>query len=82
MTAVSEPFATCPDCDMTMIAQSSHPACTTDWVQSNSTQGYLIWYCEMCGYWGVRYQWDAGTGADDRWHKFGLVDPATIKRHY
>lgn len=60
-----------------------HPANSIDWSGGGEYQGYVVYRCDDCGsYWGCRHQHDPGTGADDRWHEFGVVDPATIKRHY
>jgi len=54
----------------------------TDWDNPGSSQGYQVYKCRVCGdYWGVRYQYDAGTGHDDRSHRFG-PDRAAVKRHY
>jgi hypothetical protein len=60
-----------------------HPANSIDWSDGGSSQSYQVYRCRVCGdYWGVRFQYDAGTGHDDRWHRFGDVNPTTIKRHY
>lgn len=58
-----------------------HPANSVDW-NGYSSQGYQVYRCTECGdYWGCRYQYDPGTGADDRWHRFG-PDINLVKRHY
>lgn len=60
-----------------------HEANTTDWRDGGSSQGYMVYVCSVCGdYWGCRHQYDPGTGSDDRWHRFGAVDPKSIARHY
>lgn len=47
-----------------------------------SSQGYQVYVCEVCGeYWGCRYQWDPGSGSDDRWKSFGK-NPGDVRRHY
>jgi hypothetical protein len=57
-----------------------HPENSKD--NSEDTQGYQIYKCRMCGeYHGCRYQYDRGSGSDNRWMMLGK-DPATIKRHY
>jgi len=49
---------------------------------SPSSQGYQVYVCEVCGeYWGCRYQWDPGSGSDDRWKAFGK-NPGDVRRHY
>ncbi len=54
---------------------------TVDWSNPGSVQGYKVMRCPTCGdYWGIRYQWDAGTGHDDRVCRFGPGVPT--KRHY
>jgi len=61
-----------------------HPANETDCKDSHSYsgQGYQVYRCKICGdYWGCRWQYDEGTGEDDRWQNFGL-DPSNVKRHY
>jgi hypothetical protein len=74
----------CSDCavaDLEIV--EDHPANTEDYAESYRTQGYRVFRCRRCGdLWGCRYQFDAGTGHDDRWHRFGNVDPTTIRRHY
>ena len=58
----------------------NHPENQSD--NSADTQGYQVYRCKICGcYWGCRYQYDRGTGSDDRWHNFGKNIDA-IKRHY
>jgi hypothetical protein len=61
----------------------AHSANQTDWDESYSSQSYQVYRCQECeSLWGCRHQYDAGTGHDDRWYRFGPVDPATIERHY
>jgi len=58
------------------------PANSTD-SSGMSSQGYIVYECQVCKcIWGCRYQYDPGTGSDDRWHNFGVIDPTTVKRHY
>ncbi len=72
-----------PECEDHHLERVEHPENREDWDGPHSRQGYRVMRCRACGaYWGVRYQWDAGTGRDDRYHRFGHVDPDTIKRHY
>ena len=50
--------------------------------RSPNSQGYQVYRCEICGeYWGCRYQWDPGSGSDDRWKAFGK-NPGDVRRHY
>lgn len=71
-----------PDCSRLTLERIYHPENGQDWDAPGSTQGYQVWRCKRCRcVWGQRYQWDAGTGMDDRWHNFGQ-DPPEIKRHY
>lgn len=59
----------------------AHAANASDW-SGASNQGYEVRQCGICGdYWGCRYQYDPGTGADDRWHRFGS-NIEDVKRHY
>lgn len=59
-----------------------HLANRTDWEGGGSGQGYVVRRCRVCGdFWGVRWQYDAGTGGDDRWHRFG-PNEADVRRHY
>jgi hypothetical protein len=71
------------ECDRRDLRQVEHPANTTEWDTPYSMQGYQVYICLRCrSYWGCRHQFDEGTGSDDRWHRFGRIDPMTIKRHY
>ncbi len=46
------------------------------------SQGYRVYKCNICGeYWGCRYQWDPGSGSDNRWKAFGK-NPENVRRHY
>lgn len=60
-----------------------HPENTSDAAaKSPNSQGYNVYRCEICGeYWGCRYQWDPGTGSDNRWKAFGK-NPDNVRRHY
>ena len=62
---------------------SNHPENGSDGAaRSPSSQGYQVYRCEICGeYWGCRYQWDPGSGSDDRWKSFGK-NPDDVRRHY
>jgi len=69
-------------CDQGTLKRIEHPANCVDWENADSSQGYVVWQCSECGcYWGERYQFDAGTGSDDRWHNFGK-NIEDVKRHY
>lgn len=69
------------DCDDRTLEKVDHSENRTDWDNPSSSQGYQIYQCAECGdYWGCRYQWDAGTGNDDRWHRFG--SSPIFRRHY
>lgn len=62
----------------------NHPANAVDYNLPGSSQGYQVYICTRPGcatYYGVRYQYDSGTGRDDRVHRFG-TDPSKIRRHY
>lgn len=75
------PSSECDCHEGNLVPVPDHPANSKDWNQSWSTQGYEVFQCENCGdYWGCRYQYDAGTGHDDRWHRFG--QSPNFKRHY
>lgn len=53
-----------------------------DFATPGSSQGYQVYKCKICGeYWGCRYQWDAGSGKDDKWMAFGK-NPNNVRRHY
>lgn len=68
-------------CECEDMEKVDHPANRVDWEIPGSMQGYQVYQCPECGdYWGCRYQWDAGTGSDDRWHRFG--PSSNFKRHY
>jgi len=70
------------DCPESRMERIDHPANSCDWRGPGSSQGYIVFRCKDCGdYWGCRYQYDAGTGSDDKWHRFG-PDITTVKRHY
>lgn len=82
------PTCTCRvrcDCPAnTMKRVESHPLNTVDWDHPGSRQGYAVMRCGRCGkVWGLRFQWDGGTGSDNRYHDYGFVDPmAVTERHY
>lgn len=65
----------------TTLVKVDHPVNAVDW-RNYSSQGYQVYRCKECGdYWGCRYQYDPGTGQDDRWHRFG-PNLSDVKRHY
>ncbi len=44
-----------------------------------SEEGFLIKQCPTCNrVFGIRYQYDEGTGSDDRYHDYGIGDPFKI----
>lgn len=46
---------------------------------SYSREYFMIMRCSVCSdYWGIRYQYDPGTGVDDRYHRYGSESP-TVK---
>jgi hypothetical protein len=70
------------DCCDVRLVRVDHPANTEDYRNSTSRQGYQVFRCIKCGrYHGCRYQWDAGTGSDNRWQAFGFK-PEEVVRHY
>ena len=70
------------DCQMSDLERIEHDENTSDWGDGSSSQGYRVYRCKFCNdYWGCRYQYDAGTGSDDRWHRFG-PNIEDVKRHY
>ena len=71
---------TCNVCE-TVLRELEHPENGTDWSDTMSRQGYQFYKCPQCGaIYGCRYQWDAGTGRDNRWHRFEAGEK--VKRHY
>ena len=57
-----------------------HPENSKD--NPEDSQGYQVYKCRMCGeYHGCRYQYNRGSGSDNRWAMLGK-DPAKVKRHY
>jgi hypothetical protein len=45
-----------------------------------SHEGYQVYKCKKCNtLWGCRYQWNAGTGSDNRWAELDQKNPV---RHY
>lgn len=65
-------------------AVKDHPLNQSDHSSSRSSQGYMVKQCYCGRVWGIRYQWDAGSGNDDRVHCFGKGDPLKVatERHY
>lgn len=62
-----------------------HPCNASDWKSYGSSQGYVVKQCCKCGrVFGIRYQYDAGTGSDDHVKDFGFGDPLVLvtERHY
>lgn len=42
----------------------------TLWDNDISREGFQVYLCPDCQVlWGCRFQWDAGSGNDDRWEK-------------
>jgi hypothetical protein len=72
----------CDDCARRDLQPVEHEKNEKDWSGSSSSQSYQVYQCQVCGdYWGCRHQYDAGTGNDDRWYRFG-PDLTTVRRHY
>jgi hypothetical protein len=72
----------CTDCHENDLERIDHQANSKDWDHGYTRQGYQVYRCKRCGdYWGCRHQYDAGTGHDDRWHRFG-PNFDDVKRHY
>lgn len=70
------------DCGDADIVPVDHPENAVDWSNSQGSQSYQVYKCRVCGdYWGIRHQYDGGTGRDDRPHRFGS-NPDVIVRHY
>jgi hypothetical protein len=70
------------DCQEHELERVQHKANSSDWDHPGSMQGYQVYRCRECrDYWGCRYQYDAGTGGDDHWHRFG-EDLSQVRRHY
>ena len=62
-----------------------HPLNQLDFDDNYSRQGYVVRVCSQCGkVFGIRYQWDAGTGSDNHIKDFGFGDPFELvkERHY
>ncbi len=74
----------CPDSRVRRV--DKHPLNQTDWDNPyTSMQGYVVKQCLDCGrVFGIRYQWDVGTGSDDHVKDFGIGDPLELvtERHY
>lgn len=69
----------CLDIDLQRV---DHEVNTVDWSHRGSGQSYQVYRCKVCkDYWGVRHQYDDGTGHDDRSKRFG-PDITTVERHY
>lgn len=69
------------NCPENRMERVDHPVNRQDSRAPGSSQGYQIFKCIDCGdYWGCRYQYDAGTGSDDKWIRFKNFE--SIKRHY
>lgn len=72
----------CQQQELNHLIPIDHSENYIDYRSSNSFQGYKVYRCNICGeYWGCRYQWDAGSGSDDKWKAFGK-DPDNVRRHY
>lgn len=71
----------CDECAVGDLKPISHKANRVDWNGPGSSQSYQVYRCRRCdSYWGCRRQYDAGTGRDDRWHRFANLDD--VRRHY
>lgn len=78
-TSAKDPDHNCQDDDLNPV---DHEENTVDWSDSSSRQSYHVYQCLVCGvYWGIRHQYDAGTGSDDHKHRFG-PDIGSVIRHY
>src|SRR5687767_12208481 len=43
---------------------------------TGSWERFVIARCPVCNdWWGIRFQHDAGTGMDDRYHRYGPDEP-------
>lgn len=74
-----EPLHDCQERDLERIA---HEANSADWRMPGSSQSYQVFRCKGCkDYWGCRFQYDAGTGSDDHWIRFG-PNIEDVRRHY
>lgn len=74
----------CPcKCSTKSLDRVDSPVNSTDFNHENSRQGYQVYKCRLCGsIWGCRWQWDGGTGDDNDWHNFGVIDPKDVVRHH
>ncbi len=73
----------CPSYEMKTV--EGHPLNHEDWRHEHSSQGYVVRQCRRCKrVFGIRHQWDAGTGSDDDVKDFGIGDPLVLvtERHY
>lgn len=70
-------------CEHKKLDPIESPANGVDYYHSNSRQSYQVYRCRDCQHIiGIRHQWDSGTGCDDYSNDFGVIDPATVVRHY
>lgn len=75
------PSSLAHDCQHAELQPVEHPENVIDWSDAWSSQGYQVRRCDSCGdYWGVRFQYDSGTGHGDHLLRFG-PDPRSVKRH-
>jgi thymidylate synthase (FAD) len=73
----------CTEASPDPLVRVNSQANSVDWRSASSSQSYQVYRCLYCGdYWGCRHQYDAGTGSDDRWHRFGPVLKEAVTRHY
>lgn len=73
----------CDDGNLMIVV--GHPLNTEDFRSYGSSQGYVVKQCRLCSrVWAIRWQYDAGTGSDDRAKDCGFGDPFKLvtERHY
>lgn len=64
----------CDDHQLRTVAD--HPCNVSDHSSPYSSSGFVVKQCRDCGrVWGLEYQWDAGTGSDDKVTDYGFGDP-------
>lgn len=55
-------------------AISDHPLSDRD--NFAMSEYFMVMRCSFCAdYWGVRFQYDPGTGSDNRYHRYGPDSP-------
>ena len=71
--------------DHHLVRVEGHPLNETDYDAFSSRQGYVVKQCRICKcVFGIRWQYDAGTGSDNHVRDFGIGDPLELvkERHY